>query len=166
MIKDNTRRGEWAEAVLAARAAEIGLAVSKPIGDSVSFDCVVGRPGKFVAVQVKCTMAESVNSNGYICSVSHNNQRYRAGAFDFLAAYVIPEDAWYIVPAELTRGLRTVCLSSGDAGKYREYREAWHLLQEASGCGVEQRSEVAEGAVRARMQGSFHSMRSYFEARL
>ncbi len=167
IIKDNKRRGEWAEAVFAARAAEHGLAVSKPMGDSGSFDCVVGRPGKFVAVQVKCTMAQSVNSNGYICSVSHNNQRYRAGAFDFLAAYVIPEDAWYIVPAELTRGLRTVCLSSGDAGKYREYIEAWHLLRRRRTGGAERGSEGGTASVMvARMQGAFHSMRSYFEARL
>jgi len=58
IIKDSKQRGEWAESVFMARAAENGLPVSKPSGDSSSFDCVVGRPGKFVAVQVKCTMVE------------------------------------------------------------------------------------------------------------
>ena len=66
IIKDNKRRGEWAESVFAVRAAENGLPVSKPSGDSSSFDCVVGRPGKFVGVQVKCTMAEMQNGKGYV----------------------------------------------------------------------------------------------------
>lgn len=166
IIEDNKRRGEWAEAVFAARAGEYGLPVSRPLGDSGSFDCVVGRPGKFAAVQVKCTMAKLPNSNGYICSVSHNNQRYPAGAFDFLAAYVIPEDTWHIVPAEVIQGLRSVCLCSGRAGKYEEYREAWHWLQEASGYGAERVEECGSGRAEvllsaARMQGAFHSFRNY-----
>jgi len=57
-IKEKKDRGEWAESVFIARASEHGLPVSKPWGDSNSFDCVVGRPGKFVAVQVKCTVAK------------------------------------------------------------------------------------------------------------
>jgi hypothetical protein len=51
IIRDSKRWGEWAESVFAVRAAENGLPVSKPFGESGSFDCVVGRPGKFVAVQ-------------------------------------------------------------------------------------------------------------------
>ena len=34
IIRDNKKRGEWAEAVFAARAAENGLAVSKPSGEA------------------------------------------------------------------------------------------------------------------------------------
>jgi PD-(D/E)XK endonuclease len=72
IIRDNKKRGEWAESVFAARAAENGLPVNHPSGDSENFDCVVGRPGKFVAVQVKCTIAELPNAKGYPCSVSTN----------------------------------------------------------------------------------------------
>lgn len=39
IIKDKKERGEWAESVFTARAAENGLPVSKPVGDSRSFDC-------------------------------------------------------------------------------------------------------------------------------
>ena len=28
----------------------------------------------------------------------------REGSFDFLAAYVVPENAWYIIPAKLIDG--------------------------------------------------------------
>ena len=136
IIKDKKERGEWAELVFVARANEQGLPVSKPFGDSRSFDCVVGRPGKFVAVQVKCTVAKVESGKGYICSVCSSHKAYRPGAFDFLAAYVIAEDAWYIIPARLIRGLKSISLCTAE-GKYEEYREAWRLLREASGIGEE-----------------------------
>ena len=142
IIKDKKERGEWAELVFIARARENGLPASKPWGDSNSFDCVVGRPGKFVAVQVKCTVAKVESGKGYICSVCSSHKAYRAGAFDFLAAYVIREDVWYIIPAKLIRGLKSISLcTEGDEAKYEEYREAWHLLREASGLGEESEAE-------------------------
>jgi hypothetical protein len=170
IIKDNKRRGEWAESVFAVRAAENGLPVSKPIGESGSFDCVIGRPGKFVGVQVKCTMVEMKNGKGYVCSVKKNNQTYRAAAFDFLAAYVIPEDAWYIVPAKLIRRQRAICLcTTSSEAKYEEYREAWHLLRKASGMGgareeaVSEPEETAMSPGLARMQSAMNSFRNHIE---
>ena len=133
IIKDKKLRGEWAESVFMVRAGEQGLPVSKPWGDSNSFDCVVGRPGKFVAVQVKSTIAKLESGTGYICSTCSSHKAYRAGAFDFLAAYVVLEDAWYIIPAKEIRGLKSVSLcTQGKEAKYEGYREAWQLLREAS----------------------------------
>lgn len=133
IIKDKKQRGEWAEMQFMARAAEHGLQVSKPWGDSNSFDCVVGRPGKFVAVQVKSTIAKLESGKGYICSTCSSHKAYRAGAFDFLVAYVVPEDAWYIIAAKKIRGLKSIslCTENGEA-KYEKYREAWDLLRAAS----------------------------------
>jgi hypothetical protein len=164
IIKDNKRRGEWAESVFMARAAENGLPVSKPLGESDTFDCVVGRPGKFVAVQVKCTMAELASGKGYVCAVKSNNKTYRAGAFDFVAAYVIPEDAWYIVPAKSIRGQQTICLCSPQ-GRYEQCREAWHLLREAAACEEapeeHEPQQMEEGPAIARMGASFDFMRRH-----
>jgi hypothetical protein len=67
-IKDKKLRGEWAEAIFVVRASERGLEVSRPWGDSRSYDFVVGRPGHFSAVQVKCTVFDTKNGKGYICS--------------------------------------------------------------------------------------------------
>jgi PD-(D/E)XK endonuclease len=135
-IKDPKLRGEWAESVFVERASARGLAVSKPWGDSKSFDFVVGSPGRFVSVQVKSTTVEM--GGGYMCTVKKNNQRYARGAFDFLAAYVIPEDVWYIVPAGKFAGRVTLILSSNSAeAKYEKYREAWDLLREAAAVGGE-----------------------------
>ena len=68
---------------------------------------------------------------------------YRAGVFDFLAAYVIREDAWYIIPAKVIRGVASasLCTSEREA-RYEEYREAWHLLRKATEC-VEAQDESA-----------------------
>ncbi len=134
IIQDKKERGEWAESVFVARASEQGLPVSKPWGDSRSFDCVVGRPGEFVAVQVKSTITKLESGKGYICSACSSHKAYRAGAFDFLAAYVIPEDAWYIIPAKEIRGLKSISLCTAESGeaKYEKYREAWELLRAAT----------------------------------
>lgn len=163
IIKDNKRRGEWAESVFMARAAENGLPVSRPLGESGSFDCVVGRPGRFVAVQVKCTMAKLKAGKGYVCAVKSNNKTYRAGDFDFVAAYVIPEDGWYIVPAKLIWGQKSICLGS-PAGRFEQYREAWHLLREAAACEeTEEQPEPhpsEESPFTTRMRASVEFMRN------
>jgi hypothetical protein len=113
------------------------------MGDSDPFDCVVGRPGKFVGVQVKCTIAKLKVTKGYECSLRSNHKTYRAGAFDFLAAYIVPEDGWYIVPAKLIVGQMTICLGS-PAGRFELYREAWHLLREAAACEAAVCEEVED----------------------
>jgi len=98
-IEDKKQRGEWVESLFLARANEPGIIVSKPWGDSRSFDFVVGRPGRFCAVQVKCTTAKLRYGAGYICKVCGNkNKRYPHGSFDFPAAYVVPKEVWYIIP--------------------------------------------------------------------
>jgi hypothetical protein len=96
-----------------------------------------------VAVQVKCTIARSPNTKGYICNLKVNNVKYREGSFDFVAAYAILEDTWYIVPEEVIRGLGSICLCS-TMPKYEQYREAWNLLREASGCEESHSSQKGE----------------------
>jgi hypothetical protein len=168
IIRDNKKRGEWAESVFVARAAERGLEISKPFGESGRFDCVVGGPGKFVAVQVKCTIAKMPNAKGYICNLKSNNKHYAPGAFDFVAAYAIPEDTWYIVPETAIRGMSAITLCS-TMPKYEKYREAWDLLREASGCGdgaeepVSELEEAPMGPAVARMQGAMKFFRRYLE---
>jgi hypothetical protein len=147
IIEDKKQRGEWAEMKFMACAAEHGLPVSRPWGDSNSFDWVVGRPGKFVAVQVKSTIAKVESGKGYICSTCSSHKAYGAGAFDFLAAYVAMEDAWYIIPAKEIRGLKSISLcTQGGEAKYEKYREAWDLLRRAANLVEETGSEEQAAA--------------------
>jgi len=113
-----------------ARAHEHSLPVSKPWGELSSYDFVVGKTGCFVSVQVKSTLRKQ--KNGYECTVRGGHRAYAAGSFDFLAAYVVPEDAWYIIPAEVIHGKECIALYPNlPTAKYEQYREAWHLLREA-----------------------------------
>jgi hypothetical protein len=141
LIRNPKRRGEWVELKFMARVAGLDLEVSKPWGDSARYDVGVegrGRRGRRAwKVQVKSTMCFSKKSRrSYVCAV-HPNQKghaYRRGEFDFLAAYVIPEDVWYIVPARVVmKGtMNMMVLSPSVPGhRYERYKEAWHLLTAA-----------------------------------
>jgi len=127
-------RGEWAEMRFMTRAAEEGLRVSKPWGDSARYDFAVEDKGRFLRIQVKSTVCRS--GDGYQCSIQPPavvSQRYTGEQVDFFAAYVIPEDVWYILPAELVVGLASRIQLSPKCKKqrYAPYKEAWHLLHEA-----------------------------------
>jgi len=70
-----------------------------------------------------------VEAGGYACSVTSGHKAYPPGSFDFLAAYVIYDDAWYIIPAEKILDLARITVYPQSAkSKYAKYREAWHLL--------------------------------------
>jgi hypothetical protein len=124
-IADKKKRGEWAEMIFMLRATERGFPVSRPWGESRSYDFVVGRPGHFVAVQVKSTIFEL--EQGWLCKVRSGNKPYPRGSFDFLAAYIVFEDAWYIIPEEEVEGMENISLHT-PRSPYDEYREAWGLL--------------------------------------
>ena len=110
------------------RAAEHGLQVSKPWGETAHYDFVVESAGQFVRVQVKSTMFR--DRGGYSCTVRGCRGPYIGDVFDFVAAYLIPEDLWYIIPAEMIRGQGSVAVYPKlRKSKYHPYREAWHLLR-------------------------------------
>ncbi len=123
-------RGEWAEMRFMVRVAELAMPISKPWGDSRSFDFVVGRPRHFKAVQVKSTTFAL--EEGWMCSIGSCSKAYPPGSFDFLAAYIVFEDAWYIIPEEKVWGMKSISLHTNNGhSKYESYRENWELLQRA-----------------------------------
>ena len=142
-IKHPKLRGEWAELCFMTRAAEHGLQVSKPWGETARYDFAVEHKGQFVRVQVKSTMFK--DRGGYSCSVRGCRGPYKGDAFDFLAAYLIPVDVWYIIPAEKIRGQGSIALYPELAkAKYELYKEAWDLLR--GGGRVERIFGCAEAA--------------------
>lgn len=112
-----------------ARAAEQGLQVTKPWGETARYDFGVEDGGRFVRVQVKSTMFK--DRGGYSCSVRGSCGVYQEDVFDLVAVYVIPEDLWYIIPAEKIRGQGSVAIYPKlKRSKYDCYKEAWHLLRD------------------------------------
>ena len=83
-MKTCKQLGEWAELCFMARAAERGLNVSKPHGDSASYDVGVEQHGRFLRIQVKSTSFRRKGS--YTCNiVGAKRERYVQGQLDFFA---------------------------------------------------------------------------------
>jgi len=126
-IKNSKLRGEWAEMRFMARAAEHGLMVSKPWGDSAPYDFMVERHGRVLRIQVKCTRCQ--HHKGYKCHIDSNGVAYRPDQLDFIAAYIITVDAWFIIPVPATHGqLELLLTPHRKNSRYARYQEAWHLL--------------------------------------
>ena len=129
-------RGEWVELQFMARAVRNGFKVSKPWGDSSAYDVGIESGARILRVQVKSTDCRTLY--GYLCQFKPNSHSkpYTLKKVDFFAAYVIPEDVWYLIPAEvLLRGKPKKALTLLPAKprhpnryKCEGYREAWGLL--------------------------------------
>jgi len=80
-----------------------------------------------VAVQVKSTVFEL--EQGWFCKVRSGNKPCPRGSFDFLAAYIVFEDAWYIIPEEEVQGMENISLHTETSrANYKKHRQAWNLL--------------------------------------
>ena len=124
-------QGELAEILFLHRAASQGLVVAKPWGENLPFDFVVGtKDGRFHRVQVKSTTRRHYHGYRLMCLRAAGRKRYRVGDIDFLAAYVIPEGVWYVIPVRAFAPRAAIVLvpTLPPCRRYERYREAWWLL--------------------------------------
>ena len=141
------QRGEWVELLFMALAAQRHFAISKPWGDTQAYDVGVEHRENFIRVQVKsCSRRKGA---GYCCKCQpHPNKKqdYSLDQIDLFAAYVIPEDVWYLIPAALLLGARRIGTAmlcpivppvKKACYRYECYRESWTLLKKS-------RSELAK----------------------
>lgn len=113
-----------------ARAAQRGFHVSKPWGDSGRYDVSVEDRGRFRRVQVKSTTVPR-GDGGYVCYLKRTGVRYyKVSEVDFFVIYVVPKDAWFVLPSRVVLRLKSnIRVAPGHAEqKYARYEEAWHLL--------------------------------------
>ena len=132
------QRGEWVELQFMAQAAQRRFAVSKPWGDTQAYDVGIEHGQNFLRVQVKSTTQRS--GAGYRCQFTPNalkKQDYSLDQIDLFAAYVIPTDVWYVIPAAVLLGPRRIFMAmlspvtppvKKKCYRYECYREAWNLL--------------------------------------
>lgn len=125
-------RGELAEIRFLLEAAARGLVVAKPWGDNLPFDFVVGRGRRWFRVQVKS--ASTRHSRGYhlSCFRPAGHRAYRTDELEFIAAYVVPERTWYVIPVRALAPRKTIVLFPSRrptrGGRFEPFKEAWHLL--------------------------------------
>jgi hypothetical protein len=142
------RRGEISELAFALAAARHGFGISRPYGDSERYDLILdparlpygphsARP-RLIRVQVKATTQLQyglyrVNAHRRIYGKA---VPYTLDEIDFFAAYVIPEDSWFIFPLPHILGSTALTLSPKRRRKPHindPYREAWPLLYQPDG---------------------------------
>jgi hypothetical protein len=132
MIMEENRtyklRGELVELKFLARAAELGLQVSKPYGDSAPYDFLVESGGEVFKIQVKSTGFRHMGSKTHVCTAGHHNKAYKKKEVNFIAAYIVAEDVWYIIPLHVISGKQVYLNPRYRRNTYRRYREAWDLL--------------------------------------
>jgi hypothetical protein len=158
------RRGEISELAFALAAARSGFGIAKPFGDSERYDIILDcrnndccdldsrdndpshlnpsrhppvRP-RLVRVQVKSS-TQLLNGLYHVNAGRRINGRavpYKPSEIDFIAAYIIPEDSWFILPLPHILGQTSLLFRpklSPLPGLYDAYRNAWHLLREPDG---------------------------------
>jgi hypothetical protein len=128
------RLGEIAEAFFLAKAADLGFTVLKPWGDSEAYDFVVdahrGARG-LSRVQVKSAYTEHPLTGYNISAHDVAQHPYSPHDVDAFIAYVVRENAWYVIPIRELRvlNLHLIPTPKGNRrSKWEKYREAWWHL--------------------------------------
>jgi hypothetical protein len=133
------RDGEQAEAAFLNKATGLGLSVAKPWGDSERYDLIVDSGRRLWRVQVKST--RYIGERRFSITARGCTAAYTEDEIDFLAAYIVPLDLWYVVPVKAfapRKCLRFYPEGENSVGQYEKYREAWWLMGVGDvrvGCG-------------------------------
>jgi hypothetical protein len=118
--------GDIAEASFLAKASSLGFGVSKPCIEE-RYDFVLDSGYRLWRVQVKSTRTRT--SSGYMVRVAGKTLApYTEREIDFLVGYMVPVEAWYIIPVRLLKGLEKLFfypLGRGINAKWEKYRDAW-----------------------------------------
>ena len=146
--RSRKERGEIAETAFLWKAVSMGFGVAKPWGERGRYDFIVDTQERLWRVQVKSAHRASAEG-GYTIHAHGNDGRrpYTKDEIDVLVAYVVPENAWYVVPIEAFQGFSSMKLfpsSKRRRSRYERYREAWCCMM----CGwdnVEVRCGDGEG---------------------
>src|SRR5579862_3497814 len=130
------RRGQVAELAFMHKAADLGFAVTKPYGELEPYDFILDSGSRLWRVQVKSTSSTAHRRNRYYVQPSHYNgiygrQIYTAAEIDFLVAYVMPREAWYVIPvAALATHINLYFYPDAPNSRayFERYRDAWCLM--------------------------------------
>ena len=135
MTSNMKRRGSQYEAAFVTQALKRGLDILEPYGDYMPYDVMVqNADGRIQRIQVKGTNSPIKGKPGYkILAASGNIKKVALSPekVDVLAAYVEPEDTWYLIPVVKLNGNMSVYLNPNTKlnGRYEVWKEAWNVFQ-------------------------------------
>ena len=123
--------GEFAEAEFLRTVLKMGMAVTKPWGESRGYDFIVDAAGKLTRVQVKVAFRRGKQGGYSLRTYRSSMECYTAKEIDALAGYVAPEEAWYLFPVRVVGRVRSLKLFPGSKkkrSKFERWREAWWVV--------------------------------------
>ncbi len=111
-----------------ARAAALGFTALRP-NSPARYDLVLDTDSRLLRIQVKSTATLRAGRYSVSCFSCDSRRRYTPRQIDFLAAWIVPQNAWYIIPASrLRRRSRIYFYPSTRSGWSNQFRERWDLL--------------------------------------
>jgi hypothetical protein len=126
------QRGEMAEAAFLAKAVSLGFCVSKPFGESSRYDLIVDNGSRLLRIQVKSAFYRTRGNSYKIQARGNDGRPYTATEIDFLVAWVVPVDAWYVFPVDEFQKYSQMELfptSRWGRSKFEKFREAWETVR-------------------------------------
>jgi PD-(D/E)XK endonuclease len=110
----------------------MGFAVAKPWGDSDRYDFILDSGGRLWRVQLKSAYRGRKDGGYSIHAFGNENSRpYTPDEVDIIVAYIVPADAWYVIPIEvftIIHGIRQFPRSRRRRSRHEIYREAWCIM--------------------------------------
>jgi PD-(D/E)XK endonuclease len=104
-----------------------------PGGDSERYDFIVDAGSRFWRVQIKATATRSLADTKSRPPTALASARVTSPPddIDLFAAYILPLDVWYFVPADAlppSASLRFYPHRRARHARFEQYRDAWHYL--------------------------------------
>lgn len=129
-IPDLKHKGLLGELAFVHHAISLGCTVSKPYGDNAQYDVIVDTGARLYRVQIR-SISRFIRP-GYQVSCMFGKRTHRiftAREIDMLAAFIAPEEVWYIIPVDAFAPAKSIFLKPAGNCRFEPYREAWHLLR-------------------------------------
>ena len=117
--------GDYAELKFQLLSFKKGFIVSKPYGDNSRYDFIVDFDGILARVQVRATASKG--GKGYrFSTVYGKNKGLDKSNIDYLAAYILSEDIWYIIPISIIKNSKTIRINPNSKNdKFIQYKDRW-----------------------------------------
>ena len=129
----STTQGCLGEHIFITECIKRNIQINQPINDIFGYDFVIKTPMGYKSIQVKTTLKADMrypDKPSYKIQVRKgaNSEAYKRSDFDYLAAYIISLDIWYIIPfKELNKTTIRVNPESSKC-KYAPYKMRFDLI--------------------------------------